>query len=235
MTRLLRKVVTLLCLVPVYAKTLALSHGTGPCLTRQALAPWPAASPAPKTVPLGLMVSLTLRGATVALHLLGCSVIEPSPYLRVSPRPPTSRSLLGCSPPRSPPSPRPLVPKSTESPCRYRTPSAGRHRQQNSWSSDRRLCHSHLHEMHEPSPEGICPSAPDPAEHLEFDSTGRQAAMRCMSLRGAHSLVRSIPQVGVARLVVEPLFDYSAAFPSVFHKWIFLVLESVTAPPGLFL
>ena len=67
---------------------------------------------------------------------------------------------------------------------------------------------------------------------LEMDSMSRILAMRCMHSRSSTSLSNFLPHDSVAKLACLALFDYQTAFPSVIHKWIFLVLGAIGAPEG---
>ena len=77
---------------------------------------------------------------------------------------------------------------------------------------------------------GFVPSRQLLQNALEMDTFGRIAALRCMHLREAHALDGNVPAESVAKLAIQSMFDFSAAFPSVFHTWLFLVLSSVKAP-----
>ena len=40
----------------------------------------------------------------------------------------------------------------------------------------------------------------------------------------------NLREESVARIAIESLFDFTAASPSVFHRWVFSVLEAIRAP-----
>ena len=77
-----------------------------------------------------------------------------------------------------------------------------------------------------------CPGRQLGQNIIELDVESRVLAMRCLDSRETHSMEGNIPPHQVARLACLMLFDFAAAFPSVFHAWIFLVLKFIKAPIG---
>jgi len=67
---------------------------------------------------------------------------------------------------------------------------------------------------------------------VDTDTYSRIAAMRCMFSRDAPFSCMLHPE-HVANLAVTTFFDFTAAFPSVSHDWLFQVLKTIRMPDGL--
>ena len=65
---------------------------------------------------------------------------------------------------------------------------------------------------------------------VDLDFSSRVSAIRCAASRGNASFDCMLPNHSVSKLAVTLLFDFSTAFPSVFHEWIFAVLDFIKAP-----
>ena len=65
---------------------------------------------------------------------------------------------------------------------------------------------------------------------VSIDTMSRVHAFRCMNGRGSDCFNQLLPNHSVSNLAVTALFDFSTAFPSCFHEWIFLVLDAIHAP-----
>jgi len=67
---------------------------------------------------------------------------------------------------------------------------------------------------------------------VDTDTHSRIYAMRCMFGRGADFSGLLHPDQ-VANLAISTFFDFTAAFPSVSHAWLFQVLRAIRLPVGL--
>ena len=68
---------------------------------------------------------------------------------------------------------------------------------------------------------------------MHTDTLARAHAIRDQSSRERPDFNYSISPDQVASLAVSAFFDYVAAFPSVFHHWIEIVLAAIQAPVAL--
>jgi len=82
------------------------------------------------------------------------------------------------------------------------------------------------------SQRGFVPGRQMLANVVELDLANRIQAFRCYGERKCQSFDQLIPTHSIASLAACMLFDYSTAFASVSHDWIFSVLKSCRAPEG---
>ena len=68
------------------------------------------------------------------------------------------------------------------------------------------------------------------AVHLDFES--RVNALRCLNDRNVSNPECMLPLRSVASIACSVLFDFAAAFPSVFQDWLLSVLLAIQAPAG---
>ena len=80
---------------------------------------------------------------------------------------------------------------------------------------------------------GFKPGAQITQNCVELDLESRIHAIRCMSQRNAKSPETMLPGHSIAKISCLVLFDYAAAFPSVIHMWVRMVLHAVQAPTAL--
>ena len=66
--------------------------------------------------------------------------------------------------------------------------------------------------------------------HLDYES--RVRALRCLSNRNVSNPECMLPPHSVASIACTVLFDFAAAFPSVFQDWLLSVLVAIQAPTG---
>ena len=67
---------------------------------------------------------------------------------------------------------------------------------------------------------------------VDIDTCSRINAFLCMARRSVASLDAPLDPLLASLLAITALFDFAAAFPSIIHQWIFLVLEAIQAPSG---
>ena len=85
-----------------------------------------------------------------------------------------------------------------------------------------------------PSQRGFVPGRQMLQNVLELDVYSRISAFRCHAHRKELNFRANIPPHSVASLAVTVLTDFSTAFASVSHGWLFSVLEAISVP-GWFL
>ena len=66
--------------------------------------------------------------------------------------------------------------------------------------------------------------------HLDFES--RVNSLRCLNDRNVSNPECMLPPHSVAKIACSVLFDFAAAFPSVFQEWLLSVLLAIQAPAG---
>ena len=67
---------------------------------------------------------------------------------------------------------------------------------------------------------------------LVIDTVARINSLRDRASHPDSPFCGNIPPFAVASIAVTALFDFAAAFPSILHEWILLVLKSIDAPLG---
>ena len=79
---------------------------------------------------------------------------------------------------------------------------------------------------------GFTPTRQFTQNILVLDVAARVQSLRCLRRRNQTDLGCLLPDHSVASIACLILFDFAAAFPSVFHDWIFIILEAIKAPIG---
>ena len=67
---------------------------------------------------------------------------------------------------------------------------------------------------------------------VDIDTCSRINAFICMARRSVSTIDAPLDPLLASLLAITALFDFAAAFPSIIHEWIFLVLEAIQAPRG---
>ena len=69
---------------------------------------------------------------------------------------------------------------------------------------------------------------------VDIDTSARIQAIKCQTNRKQFSFDDTIHPSSVKDLAIIALFDFFAAFPSVAHQWLFLVLHAIKAPEWVY-